>query len=271
MRIAAATPGFLKIDARTEGRWFSVADVDCTHGKGGWSRPEQTSDHAIVFVHRGHFRRRVDGREYLVGPKVVYFQRPGEEQQIAHPFAGGDACLSIRLSADLVGAAAAGELPGGPVLLGARQHWASRIIGARARAGASAHELEDDLLALLADLVPGIRPARGEAAPPSVVALTRRAQEALAAQPDLTLRRLAAELACSPGHLSRSFTRVVGEPFTTYRNGMRARLALEAIARGEPFARIAARLGYADQAHLTRSIRRETGRTPSQASRALIA
>jgi AraC-like DNA-binding protein len=51
---------------------------------------------------------------------------------------------------------------------------------------------------------------------------------------------------------------------------LRARAALERLAGGEPnLGRLAADLGFADQSHLCRVIRAETGRTPAALRRAL--
>jgi AraC-like DNA-binding protein len=51
---------------------------------------------------------------------------------------------------------------------------------------------------------------------------------------------------------------------------LRVRAALERLAGGErSLARLAADLGFADQSHLCRVIRSETGHTPSALRRAL--
>jgi Helix-turn-helix domain len=47
----------------------------------------------------------------------------------------------------------------------------------------------------------------------------------------------------------------------------RAERAVELLSRGEPAAEVAGRTGYADQAHLTRSLRRYVGQTPAQIGR----
>jgi AraC-like DNA-binding protein len=44
----------------------------------------------------------------------------------------------------------------------------------------------------------------------------------------------------------------------------RAERAVELLSRGVPPADVASRTGYADQPHLTRSLRRFVGQTPSQ-------
>jgi hypothetical protein len=69
---------------------------------------------------------------------------------------------------------------------------------------------------------------------------------------------------CSPHHLSRVFSQLTGLTVSQYRNRLRVSLALERVAEGEPdLAGLAWDLGFADHAHLTRTVRAATGRTPS--------
>jgi AraC-like DNA-binding protein len=57
---------------------------------------------------------------------------------------------------------------------------------------------------------------------------------------------------------------VTGHTISRHRVRLRARGAMERLAAGEhDLARLAADLGFADQSHLCRVIRTETGRTPS--------
>jgi AraC-like DNA-binding protein len=63
----------------------------------------------------------------------------------------------------------------------------------------------------------------------------------------------------------RWFTQAYGVAPTRYRIEARARRAWQRIiAGGEPLASIAADLGFSDQAHLTREVRRVTGRPPGE-------
>src|SRR5690606_26029071 len=81
---------------------------------------------------------------------------------------------------------------------------------------------------------------------------------------------LARSLGVSPYRLSRVFGRLVGVSVTRYRNQVRVRRALDRIEQGEPdLGRLAADLGFADQAHLTRTVRSHVGCTPSQVRRLL--
>jgi AraC-like DNA-binding protein len=59
---------------------------------------------------------------------------------------------------------------------------------------------------------------------------------------------------------------------TKYRNRVRVGLALDQLGRGESsLADVAASLGFADQAHLTRTVRDHVGQTPTALRRALAA
>jgi hypothetical protein len=63
----------------------TLADVSCDCHRSSWSADEYGSSFALVFVRRGCFFRRANGVESLVDSSVVYFERPGDEYQVAHP------------------------------------------------------------------------------------------------------------------------------------------------------------------------------------------
>lgn len=74
----------------------------------------------------------------------------------------------------------------------------------------------------------------------------------------------------SPHHLSRIFHSVTGTTISRHRRRLRARRALERLAAGDrDLARLAFELGFADQSHLCRVLRVETGQMPSALRRAL--
>jgi transcriptional regulator GlxA family with amidase domain len=86
------------------------------------------------------------------------------------------------------------------------------------------------------------------------------------------LAELAGRVALSPHHLSRVFKAETGETISRYRNRLRVRLALERLADGERcLARLAADLGFVDQAHLARVVRSEVGASPSELRRRFAA
>jgi hypothetical protein len=77
-----------------DGSDIAIETVECRCGSTGWSPPEAVARYGIVFVRRGCFHRRQNGSESFIDPTVVYFERPDDEQQIAHP-AGGDSCTAV--------------------------------------------------------------------------------------------------------------------------------------------------------------------------------
>ena len=91
-----------------------------------------------------------------------------------------------------------------------------------------------------------------------------RAKAALAADPALGLVALGRVTGRSPHHLTRVFTQLTGLTVSQYRNRLRVSLALERAAEGQrELAGLAGDLGFADHAHLTRTVRAATGCTPS--------
>ena len=68
----------------------------------------------------------------------------------------------------------------------------------------------------------------------------------------------------TPRSVQRHVSQVTGLTANQIRQIVRARTASERLQRGEPILDVAHDLGYADQAHLTRDLRRMTGFTPGQ-------
>ena len=64
--------------------------------------------------------------------------------------------------------------------------------------------------------------------------------------------------------VQRRFSQVTGLTETRIRTIVRARTAAEMLQRGVPILDVTHELGYADQAHLTRDLKRLTGYTPGQ-------
>ena len=79
----------------------------------------------------------------------------------------------------------------------------------------------------------------------------------------LNLTAWSNEQGIAPWTVSRGFESVFGVSPSAFRAAARARRAWQAIRTSrEPLVDIAARLGFADQAHMTRSVRCLTGRAP---------
>ncbi|RQW85075.1 helix-turn-helix transcriptional regulator, partial [Micromonospora globispora] len=102
--------------------------------------------------------------------------------------------------------------------------------------------------------------------------LVERARAALHdGHPDAAgLIPLARALGVSPYRLSREFQALVGVPLTRYRNRLRVGRVLDRLEDGvDSLAELAAELGFADQAHLTRTVRAQLGHTPGEVRRLL--
>jgi AraC-like DNA-binding protein len=102
--------------------------------------------------------------------------------------------------------------------------------------------------------------------PSAVVLRTERAVARLEADPRLAIGELARELGVSHAQLDREFSRVVGLP---PRALARLLLLRRVLAHLDPWheiswADLAARHGWADQAHLSRDFKRHTGVSPSR-------
>ena len=79
----------------------------------------------------------------------------------------------------------------------------------------------------------------------------------------VSVRAMAASMGVHPVALTRAFRRAYGVPVTAYARRLRLRAAADRVAStDEPLARVAVGAGFADQAHLTRALRDETGLTP---------
>ena len=88
--------------------------------------------------------------------------------------------------------------------------------------------------------------------------------EALCADPSLSLESWAKAAGLHPGSLSRGFARVFGIAPAAYRLAQRTRRAIDALVHGDvPLSRLAADCGFADQAHMSRSVARVAGAPPA--------
>lgn len=264
------------------GDGFSVAEVRCRQPRSGFSAPEETAGHALVFIRRGAFVRRVDGRDVLLDSTVAYLHGPGNEQRCAHPVGGGDDCVVVGLSpgllAWLVGGEVTAEMPAVP--MDPASELAVRRIASLARARDIDGALAEQVVRTVAALIARGRPEVASAADrwsrgPGVAAahdrLAQEVREMLLAEPGLGVIELGRRAGCSPHHLSRVFGRVTGSSISGYRTRIRVSRALDRIAQGETsLAALAHDLGFADHAHLTRTIRAVTGCTPT-ACRGMLA
>jgi len=271
---ACENPRVLRTDIVVDRDGVLLAGVACHHATGR-GRAAQLR-HAIVFVRRGCFVRSADGLESVLDPAVAYCMNPGEEERYDHPRPDGDDCTWLRLDSDLVASLAGGDpaLPAQPIPTSGEIDLRHRLLLAAARRGTNPHELVERAIVLASRLLSQAEPRRVQAGWPATARARRAAadsvREALTASLDRSLPELARDVAVSPHHLSRIFHSVTGTTISRYRRRLRARRALERLAAGDrDLARLAFELGFADQSHLCRVLRVETGQIPSALRRAL--
>jgi AraC-like DNA-binding protein len=267
----ARTPFVLHERTVVDRDGITIRDVSCREAPRRGQSAEPARVHALVFVRRGCFARFVDGDESLFDPTVAYCTNPGEEESFDHPHADGDECTAISVDPSLVASLWGSEetLPSGPLPTSPQLDLEHRLLLAGGRRGADADELVESAITTAAralELVDSRCVASGR--PATTRARNRTvsgAREALAADATLSLTQLARQLAVSPHHLSRIFHSATGHTISRHRMRLRARTALERLADGERhLARLAADLGLADQSHLCRVLRTETGAPPSE-------
>jgi AraC-like DNA-binding protein len=242
---------------------YTVSTVVCREHHRRWSDAEVPGEHRLVLVRSGRFRRTSTQGATDLDPTLGYVSQPGVEERFAHP-AGGDVCTSISISpARWEALCRAGERS--DFYVDARVDLAHRRL--LATGCDPDYALVEQLLALLSSTV-GLLPA----GPAGQQALVAAAREAILAEDPAAegLFSLADHLGVSPYRLSRAFPREIGISVTRYRNRVRVGRALERLEQGaRSLALLAADLGFADQAHLTRTVREHTGHTPAALRRVL--
>lgn len=94
----------------------------------------------------------------------------------------------------------------------------------------------------------------------------------IAGDPDLRIGEWAERAGCARESATRSFTRAFGVSPARFGAELKARAAwLRAVASRERLCDVAAGAGFCDQAHMTRAVKRLTGKTPARWRRALVA
>lgn len=250
---------------------MQVMSVACGADHAQWSPTEVHDDYRLVLVRRGRFGRWAEGEISDLDRTQGYVGVPGEEERFTHP-AGGDECTALRL-APARWRALVGERPvtGGPfVYVGAKIDFTHRRLLAATRSGDTGYAVAESVGELLRASTE--HPHRPTPSAPTGRAVVAQARDAIISDDPASgsLVSLADTLHVSPGLLSRYFSRVLGMSVTRYRNSVRVGRALDRLVNGEEsLAMLSSDLGFADQAHLCRTVRAHLGYTPSAVRRVL--
>lgn len=255
---------------------FAIRNVTCDGCGPRPSEPERTETPTVVLVREGSFRRSARGATAYHTPELGYLTTPGVEQTFAHPD-GGDICTAIRVSPALWAQLSEGTAPppsSAAFPVDGAVHLKHQVLLRSLRRTGAGFESEVDLVDLLGSVLGQVRQGKVSPAPKyrrvsTVVDAARDAIRSAAPEAE-TLVRLARSLNISPYWLSRTFRAETGVTLVRYRNGVRVQRVLDCLEAGEDrLADLAARFGFTDHAHLTRTVKAQTGRTPTQIRRLL--
>ena len=261
--------------ARASG--LSIVDVGC-RWQAGTRMCERFQTFGLSLVRRGLFVRHMRQVEQVGDSTTAYFEQPGREQVISHPLAVPGSTTVIVLSAEAM-ARYAGDvsMPDRAVAVSPDVHLDHAALLADLRRGIDEAELDSRLTWLIGRLVESASPGRLTSGRPATARSHQRivdhVREAIAADPaSLDLPGLAAELGHTPFHVSRVFRRTTGTTLVQHRNHVRVAAAIDRIAHGDVrLADLAAELGFFDQSHLARVLRRTVQVPPGQLRRRLVA
>jgi AraC family chemosensory pili system transcriptional regulator ChpD len=248
---------------------FEAAIVEATSAAAAF--PKHTHDEFVISANvEGAERIWLDGRTLEAETGDVTAYKPGALQASRGITRAGTSWRFVSLyvepgfAAQVLGRQAPPVL-GNPVLRDPvlMRHFThlGRIIGPPDGADDGlAEEVAVAILAATAGMAEPSRPAaRGDALVRRVATMLL---DRLADRPNLA--EIAAEVGMSREHLIRRFANVHGMPPMAWALQRRIARARTLLRQGTPPADVAAALGFADQAHLTRAFRTAMGTTPGR-------
>ncbi|QMU70610.1 AraC family transcriptional regulator [Streptacidiphilus sp. P02-A3a] len=225
----------------------------------------------LALVDRGVAAFECGGRDHRAPAGTAFLIRPGETHTGRAADAAGYRYRVLYLAPATLDRLLDGTLPAArlgsgvvrdPALLRALSRTHAALTGqvAALARDSALHAVGASLAALPGGQVTA--PARG--GPPT--GAVRLARDYLRAQPEreVPLEQLAAVCGVGVHHLIRSFTAALGMPPHAYQTQLRVWRARSLLADGLPPVEVAPRVGFYDQAHLTRVFKRYTGVTPGQ-------
>lgn len=246
-----------------------VVDYRCSAGPAEKPFTELHQGHSVSYVRKGTFGYRVRGASYELVAGSVLVGHPGDEFMCTHNHhVCGDECLAFHLSpgfVELVGGDKStwrtSGLPPLPELM-VLGELAQAVAGGRSDAGL------DEVGLWFASRFVQVVSGRQRAPQPAVGRDRRRAVEAamwIAAHSheDIDLDRAASEVALSPFHFLRLFSRVLGVTPHQYLVRSRLRHAAQLLADSDrPVTDVALDVGFADLSNFVRTFHRAAGLSP---------
>jgi len=254
---------------------IEVRDVVCAGTCRHKGATERAARMQLVFPYRGTYVRHVGDEEAVADASQVLFFHAGEDYQVSHPNAGGDASLALTVDETLLREVAP------PALLRSRDPLRFREqrlrIDPRAQVLVAllrhalhegiAEPLEGESLALtLVHRALAPRTTHAAASSHGRQRLVDRAKLVLAR--DLarrwTLAEVATEVGVSAVYLTQSFREVEGVPLYRYQLRLRLARALDLLGEYDDLTALGLHLGFSSHSHFSAAFQQAYGRTPSE-------
>jgi len=255
-------------------RTLAVRDIRCRGTCRHASAEECASATELVFPYRGVYTRQVGRDQAVAEANQVLFFNADEGYRIAHPVAGGDACLSFALDPALLHELAPQALVRRAPSVAfhdqrRRIDPQAQALAAQLRHGLAAgalEPLEAEMLAVsLVRRALGPRTSRAPSGAHGRRRLVDRAKLVVAADPARrwTLADVAAEVGGSPVYLTQVFQAVEGVPLYRYQLRLRLARALDLLPQADDLTALGLDLGFSSHSHFTAAFREAYGRPPS--------
>jgi AraC-like DNA-binding protein len=241
---------------------LTVLDVRCRPGSMPVSELEVEPCFSVVLPRHGVYVQDVEGRRVVADPTTAVFLAKGKVHRTAHPTDEGDRNTDIALSDDVAEPFTdrTGSFPvlARPIPIAAYVSH-RRMVAAIDGGAATVLAIDEWAMTLVSALL-----AMPVAEAGRSIVDDARAYLAANYRADFDLTEMARSVGSSPHHLSRLFHRATGRTLSRHRTELRVRHAIDLVAGGATdLSRVAVESGFYDHAHLTRTIRRHTGTTPS--------
>jgi AraC family transcriptional regulator len=264
----------LHVSALLATRTVTLRNIRCGGNCRHLGAEECASSTHLVFPYRGLYLRHVGSDQAVADANHVLFFNADEPYRVSHPLGGGDECLSLSFSGDILRELAPKSLLDPRAVLRFRSQQQRIDPRAQALVGVLQHTLQrdsiepleaEDLLLTLVSRSLGPRTSHQPRATHSKRRLADRVKVLLAG--DLSRRwslaDIAAEIGGSSVYLTQVFQQVEGLPLYRYHLQLRLARALDLIARYDDLGALGLDLGFSSHSHFTAAFKQAFGRSPT--------
>jgi AraC-like DNA-binding protein len=262
----------MKAVARFASPLVTIREVICSAGRGGHGAEESSEAPCVAIPLRGCYTVARRSEVAVADPTAAAFFEAGIPYRVGHPADDGDVSFVLAfapgIAADAFGHGRRPDAERRPFRathahLATRVQVQARLLRRTLLAGdVSPLAAEESALTLLAELAAARAPQLDAARAATVT--RARAYLAERFREPLTLCDVAAAARCSPFALARVFPAATGTTLHRALVALRLAAALDALGEGaNDLARVAVDAGFAHHSHLTATMRRVAGATPS--------